>query len=63
MLKSHFLIHTQIIYLCIYSTQIGLNIVIVCGGWGAGGGRAEGMGEEGGSEGVEQLDNLVKYVV
>ena len=61
MLKSHFLIHTQIIYLCIYSTQIGLNIVIVCGGWGAGG--AEGVGEEGGSEGVEQLDNLVKYVV
>ena len=37
MLKSHFLIHTQIIYLCIYSTQIGLNIVIVCGGWGGGG--------------------------
>ena len=60
MLKSHFLIHTQIIYLCIYSTQIGLNIVIVCGGWGGGG---EGVGEEGGSEGVEQLDNLVKYVV
>ena len=60
MLKSHFLIHTQIIYLCIYSTQIGLNIVIVCGGWGEG---AEGVGEEGGSEGVEQLDNLVKYVV
>ena len=56
MLKTHFLIHTQIIYLCIYSTQIGLNIVIVCGGWG-------GMGEEGGGEGVEQLDNLVKYVV
>lgn len=56
MLKIHFLIHTQIIYLCIYSTQIGLNIVIVCGGWG-------GMGEEGGGEGVEQLDNLVKYVV
>ena len=53
MLKIHFLIHTQIIYLCIYSTQIGLNIVIVCGGWG----------EEGGGEGIEQLDNLVKYVV
>lgn len=59
MLKIHFLIHTQIIYLCIYSTQIGLNIVIVCRGWEGGGG----MGEEGGGEGVEQLDNLVKYVV
>ena len=30
--------------------------------WGMGGGGG-GMGEEGGGEGVEQLDNLVKYVV